>query len=1320
MRAKKKLSKQMLALLLSAVMIAEPASSAVTYAAEPVIGQTVDSVEDVSEEEQDTAETEEGKDETDVDETGETDGEEGDSEETGGDESGSDETGSDESGSDENDGDDQETDKDDEDTGLEEELPADETVEEEPEEGADVQDTVSANDLEEDKNNWKGTGHKAPKLEMQLTSAMVAEKRELKGTYERLLGLKKDVQYLANEAVFLADSKKYAETVAEGYGASLDSFEEGVAVMTFPDEVTDIIAMAEDEKVKLPAVYPNYYYTTCNDVVVYSDAVLIEDDNVAMAVVNDDPCLDSSAGKAYQYYHDEIKSTAAWNYNQTAGSGIKVAVIDSGVQKNHEDLKGRVSASVTYSTPYNKAEDNNGHGTHVSGIIAATANNGKGGAGIAYKASVVSIKALEQNPATEGAGGSTADIIKAVNASIKSGARVINMSLGGYVYDPLYEATIDTAVNKGIVVVAAAGNENTVLSKDKDSDKYCSPACFDNVITVSAKQKGSNAKADFSNSGSGIIDITAPGTEIVSSYPNGYASMGGTSQATPMVAAAAAYILSVSPDLKNNKTKSTVDTVKEILKVSATTGTGLDASWAGAGLLNVEAAIKMAAPTTEEKGGTGELTAPAVKKADGSDVANNATIQNTDKIALSATVGGASNDKIEIRYTTDGKAPTEKSTLYTAPFSIEASGNKTIKAVAIYYGKKSKVTSVKVKVNANMTSFAIASKTGSDCLGAGKSMNLVVDTKTVAPTYATNKKVTWKIIDYGNGATTGDNATINETSGQLKANANISAKTVIKVQATAKDGGNATAEKSITLLPKVESLTLTAPDNKKAYLLNYEKTAETVQMEVTVTPADANTGISYTSSNEKVAKVNSTGLVTAVGNGKATITAKTTDGSNKKVTLQVQVTKKVQEVKVTSKTGESQIAAGKTLPMVATVTSDATNKKVKWSVTGDVATINENNGQLKANKEVTAISTVTVKAEAQDGSGTYGEKTITVYPSITGKIAFEEGTAKDLGTTKIGELDTTVQLHPYTEADSENYFGRKENSGTTGLNNFTYTSSNTKIATVNETGFVTAVGKTGTAKIKVTAKDGSGKNASFTVKVVNPVTSISIYSKTGSVVVGRNKTLALGALVASLGGNASNKKLKWTSSDSSIATVDQNGKVKGVSFNADLATAVNITAEATDGSDVSRTVTVYVQPAITKLMFETKTGGYAATVKDTYWLSQVPDGKITTDNADDYLYYCLELYGFNTPYYFDESSGNTYRKTSSGGAYWDWDSVSCTCSNNNVIQIVTALTPLKQTDGSYKNVYLDYMIPVNKGNATITFKALDGSGKSAKFNITVK
>ncbi len=1235
-----------------------------------------------------------GEDNTDDGENGGHESEETEDEKKIPEEPGDNEDGSDESESEENISEEKQPE--------EEEAAGDEAGSEEGEtEEADAEDDEEVSDGEtdadaaegeplEDEDNWEGTGHKAPRAEMKLTAAMVAEKQALVGTAERLGFLQENVNYSANKAVFMADSLSYAKEVAGGYGAVLDSYEDGVAVMAFEDDVTDIIAMAEDDKVKLPAVYPNFIYTLFgNEDYTYSGIELSDWTDSSASSGSQDPKFND------QYHHEEIHSQGAWAYNDTAGSGIKVAVIDSGVDKSHEDLNGRIaSATSTAENQFNQGGDNHGHGTHVSGIIAANKDNGKGGAGIAYNASIQSIKALEMNPALNSGRGSatgyTADIIKAVNEAVKGGARVINMSLGGYGYDALYENTVKAAVDKGVVVVAAAGNEKNELSKNINSNHYCSPACFDGVITVSAKKKGEAALAYFSNYGAGIVDLTAPGTDITSSYPGSdYALMSGTSQATPMVAAAAAYILSVSPDLKNDKSGAAVENVKKILQDSATKDGFSDSAKFGAGLLNVEAAVKMAAPAKATEGGTGELTAPTVTVSDRELKAND-TVQDTDKITLSATVGNAANSAIKIYYTLDGKTPTEQSTLYTEPFAIEASGNKTIKALAVYYGKKSKVTSLKVKVNAYVQSFTVLSKSNSAYLGAGKSLTLVADAKSFTPSYATKKKVAWEIIEGS------EYASVNKSSGKLTAAAGIDKPVTVTVQAVSldrEDGGQAKASIVITLLPKVTALTLTAPvltAKNKTCELNYD-TAKTVQMSVAVEPAAAQTGISFSSSNAKVATVDAAGLITAVGNGTATITAKTTDGSNKKVSLKVKVTKAVQSLKVVSKTGEYQIAAGKSLQMQAEVTSDATNKKVNWEIVdgSNFATLSKS-GKLtaKSSSVVTAASKVQVKATAADGSGKSDTATVTIYPVVTKKVGFEEGTSGTMGTIAQGSLHTSLQLHPYTDGNAgSSFFGRAKGSGETGLENFTYTSSNTKIATVTDKGLVQVVagGKTGTVKIKAAAKDGSGKNATYTVKVIVPVTSLSIYSKSGVGFVGRGKALSLGALVNS---NASNKKLTWTSSDKSIATVDKNGKVKGVSYG-DSVEQVKITAAATDGSGVFKTVTVTVRPAIVKLAFPT-IRGYATSVVDN-----------STFKKRTYTS------GIYVPAYFDEVSPNSDRRSKLSNDYY-LSSFSYTSSNTSVVQFIT------DENGKL------YTFTPNAGTATVTYKALDGSGKTCKMKITVR
>jgi len=452
-------------------------------------------------------------------------------------------------------------------------------------------------------------------------------------------------------------------------------------------------------------------------------------------------------------------------------------------------------------------------------------------------------------------------------------------------------------------------------------------------------------------------------------------------------------------------------------------------------------------------------------------------------------------------------------------------------------------------------------------------------------------------------------------------------------------------------------------------------------MSVTATPAGINPPITYTSSNKKVVTVDTTGKITAVGAGKATITAKTADGSNKLCKMTVTVKKAVQGVTVTSKTGLYTTAAGKALQMVATVTSDASNKKVDWSVTAVDGVSITSKGQLKSDaKKIKAVTKVTVTAKAQDESGKSGSTTVTIYPATTSAVLMENGTSYNVGTKASGNLKTTVQLLPYTKNYSDVHIGRAQGSGSTNLGNFTYKSSKTSVAKVSATGLVTAEAP-GTTKITITAKDGSNKKVTCTIKVVKPVTSITLYSKSGYDFVGRNKTLTLGA---TLNSDATNKKLSWSSSNTSVATVS-NGKVKGKSYGTGTATAV-ITATATDGSGISQTFIVTVRPAITKLAYWT---GYFTGYK--------------TSNVYDtmtYKTYC-GIEEFAPTMFLEKDLGEDDPLT-----YWDL--IDYSSSNSNILQIVP------DEDG-YMSV-----VAVKKGTAYLTFKATDCSGKSIKLKVIVQ
>ena len=231
------------------------------------------------------------------------------------------------------------------------------------------------------------------------------------------------------------------------------------------------------------------------------------------------------------YAHELMNVPHMWK--DTKGAGVKVCVIDSGVP-NHVDLAVKGGDSVV-SGYY---EDKNGHATHVGGIIAAIANNGIGVAGISPEVDDYYIAALGEDGSGSINGIATA-IMRAVD---NFGVDVINMSLGiadGYANFRDLEAACDYAVNQGVTVIAAAGNENSGVGQ---------PACYDSVIAVAAVDSAKR-RAWFSNQGP-ELDFAAPGVKVYSTYLNNrYAKLDGTSMASPMLAGIAALIIA---DAKND------------------------------------------------------------------------------------------------------------------------------------------------------------------------------------------------------------------------------------------------------------------------------------------------------------------------------------------------------------------------------------------------------------------------------------------------------------------------------------------------------------------------------------------------------------------------------------------------------------------------------------------------------------------------------------------------------------------------------------------------------------------------------------------------
>lgn len=415
-----------------------------------------------------------------------------------------------------------------------------------------------------------------------LTAAQLLQIQRLVDSYEALIAETYD--QLAELKNDLIDGFNISEKQAPSYETIIASQENQLSVLgeinRFLDEVISIL----DINVIMPGTSEKATTLKSNyGLIAPTEKVRVGKDFVIDGIEALSPVADvNDPGFTYQWGLAYIHAPEAWTLlkDQTENlPEIKIAILDTGIDASHEDLIGRVDMASGYDfvNMDDDPSDDNGHGTHVAGIIAANANNASGIVGTvgSNPVSLIPIKILDSNGA-----GTLENVIKGIDLAIDLNVDIINLSIGMQGSNSDIEAVLQRAQQAGITLVVAAGND----SQNCDASTLTSSSATITISAVSPLYR----KTSFSNYGE-TIDLASPGKKILSTVPgNQYEAWDGTSMATPMITGVVALIKMANPSL-------TTDEINSILKASAydLLEEGPD-DYTGAGLVNAYQALMLA------------------------------------------------------------------------------------------------------------------------------------------------------------------------------------------------------------------------------------------------------------------------------------------------------------------------------------------------------------------------------------------------------------------------------------------------------------------------------------------------------------------------------------------------------------------------------------------------------------------------------------------------------------------------------------------------------------------------------------------------------
>lgn len=1129
-----------------------------------------------------------------------------------------------------------------------------------------------------------------------LSESALAEKQVLidEAVLDELTVMAAGTDYETDTMTIHAETREIAEIYAAAYSAELVDYFDGTGLIRLTTAtVAEAVEAAQDMELPLPAANPNYIISL--DPNEDYSAVLSQDGISTQSTtpqrmdwntwVNEvfeqpDPALLYPAENHtwwsgsyfnYQYMHDTMDTYGAWGV--TMGEDIKVAVVDTGVMANHPDLAGKVTEyDVGFGTG-----DGAGHGTHVAGIIAASVNNGTGGAGVAPNAQILSIRVFAGN-------GRTSDyyVAKGINQAVAAGADIINLSLGAPGFSQDLERSVRYAISNGVCIIAAMGNDGM--------NQVAYPAAFDGVIGVVASDEN-NTRAQYSNFGP-WADIAAPGSAIYSStYDGSFGLKSGTSMATPAVAGAAALYKSVHR-------AATPRQIESRMKATATKGS----KDLGVGIVNVGKMLS-------EK-----PTVPVIWAFDDeyNIIATSEDGSLKNPIPCESRIGFATytvDQNWFYVYTMDGKTPAIKNgsvivgEVYSNPIDLSPYAGQTVTVKAIQVngmGMASAVMTQKIKV-ANTWNITGMEIDGPARVVAGKSGEFKA---TVYPTDKASQSVTWSIV-----SATMPGVTINAKTGVVTTKA--TAKGDVLIQATSTMDPNWSAYFAFTVAQVYPVKTLTLNISKQDLFvgswttLRAASVIDTKNQEMLISDLDWR----WTSSNPKVAAVDPSGNVTALSKGTATITCKVLDGSGKTAKCVITVRQQVTGLTVS---GQQAIAPGASATYkAAAYPTIANDKGVSWSLyNAPMGTTISASGKvtLPKNADINA-EPFYVCATAKDGSGVSASYCVMVAQKCTRVSIYANnspGSAPGLVFNRRGDL-TGVGMFNVNLLDTEgmdnqvSLYAWPENGQNVPI---VWTSSNPAVASVWN-GEVTAH-KAGSATITAAAQDGSGKKATISVKVTVPVSSMTLTSSADKGTVGLDnmavgKTYSHTVSFGTLYGTPTNRKVDWAWS----ATTLQNGTYM----------------------DVSSALSNMVSCKGGKLSVK----GNAQSVLDRYGNTQVTIYAISQDGTDVLTARTYNLVRGATFVKFinglrQDSDGNYYLTfvsdqavlhDSSGYKFGDFV---VTSSNSRVVNPIEVST--SSSYNSYYGGYVYWLVissDMYTGKATITVKTTDGTNKTAKFTVTM-